>query len=81
MITGISNEKTNTLTIYGILCQNVTIFYRQVLGSLFHVQKKLNTCGNSKLNSSTSYFIADDSHVKTVWLHVVVFSEHDILHF
>ena len=27
-----------------------------------------------------SYFIAYDSHVKIVWLHVVVFSEHDILH-
>ena len=27
IITGISNEKTNELTIYAKLCQNVTIFY------------------------------------------------------
>ena len=29
----------------------------------------------------SSCFIADDNHVKIVWLHVVVFSEHVILHF
>ena len=33
IITGISNEKTNLLTIYGILCRNVTIFYRQELSA------------------------------------------------
>ena len=60
-ITGISNEKTNALTMYGILCQNITIFYRQVLGSLFQVQKKLKACRNSKFNFSNSYFIADDT--------------------
>ena len=32
-------------------------------------------------NAGNSSFIVDDSHVKIVWLHVVVFSEHDILHF
>ena len=31
IITGISNEKTNKLTIHGILCWNVTIFYQQEL--------------------------------------------------
>ena len=81
IITGISNENTNELTIYGILGQNITIFYQQGLASLFQVQEKLKACRNSKLNFSSSCFIADDSHVKTVWLHVVVFSEHDILHF
>ena len=81
IITGISNEKRNQLTIYGILCWNVTIFYRQELSSLFQVQEKLKTCSNSKLNFLSSCFIADDSHVKAVWLHVVVFNEHDILHF
>ena len=40
---------------------------------------KLKACRSSKLNFSSSCFIADDSHVKIVWLHVVVFSEHDIL--
>ena len=29
----------------------------------------------------SSCFIVDDSHVKTVWLHLVVFSEYDIIHF
>ena len=81
IITGISNEKTNELTIYGILCQNITIFYRQELASLFQVQEKLKACRNSKLIFSSSCFTANDSHVNIVWLHVVVFSEHDILRF
>ena len=81
IITGISNEKTNELTIYGILCWNVTIFYRQELVSLFQVQEKLKACRNSKLNFSSSCFIVDDSHIKIVWLHIVVFSEHEICHF
>ena len=81
IITGISNEKTNKLTIYGILCQNVTMFYRQEPTSLFQVQEKLKACRTSKLKFSSSCFIADDRHVKILWLHVVVFSEHDVLHF
>ena len=75
IITGISNEKTNES-----LCRNVTIFYRQELASLFQVQEKLKACRSSKLNFSSSCFIADDSHVKFLWLHVVGFSKHDILH-
>ena len=43
IITGKSNEKTNELTIYGTLCQNVTIFYRQELASLFRVQEKIKS--------------------------------------
>ena len=81
IITGIYNEKTNELTIYGILYLNVTIFYRQNLTSLFQVQEKLQACMNSKLNFLSSCFIVNDNHLKIVWLHVVVFSEHDILHF
>ena len=81
IITGSSNEKTNELIVYGILCRNVTIFYRQELASLFQVQEKLKACRSSKLNFSSSCFIADDSHIKIVWLHIVVFSEHDYLHF
>ena len=73
VITGISSEKANTLTIYGILSRNITIFYRQELASLFQMQEKLK--------ARRSCFIANDSHVKTVWLHVVVFSKHDILYF
>ena len=81
IITGISNEKTSELAIYGILCRNVTKCYRQELSSLFQVQEKLKTCRSSKLNFPSNCFIVDDSHVKTVWLHVVVFSEYAILHF
>ena len=81
IITEISNEKTNQLTIYGILCQNVTIFYREELASLLQVQEKLKAYRSFKLNFSSSCFIVDVSHVNIIWLHVVVFSELDILHF
>ena len=81
IITGKSNEKTNELTIYGILCSNVTIFYQQALASLLQVQEKLRASRGSKLNFSSNCFIADNSRVKIVWLHEVVFCEHDILHF
>ena len=81
IITRISNEKTNELTISEKLCWNVTIFYRQELASLFRLQEKLKACWSSKLNFSSSSFIADDSHVKIIWLHAVAFSKHDILHF
>ena len=35
----------------------------------------------TKLNFSNNCFIANDSHVKVVWLHVVVFGKHGLLHF
>ena len=73
--------KKHELTIYGVLCLNVTIFYRQGLPSLFQVQKKLKVCRSSKLNFSSNCFLADYSHIKLVWLHLAAFSEHDILHF
>ena len=73
-------KKTNELTIYGKLCRNAAIFYRQELASLFQVQEILKVCRSSKLNFSSSYFIADNGHVKIVWLHEVVFSEHNIWH-
>ena len=81
IITGITNEKTNELTIYGILCRNVTLFYRQEPAFLFQVWEKLNAWRSINLDFSSSCFIANDSHVKNVWLHVVVFSELDILYF
>ena len=74
-------KKKSELTVYGILCRHVTIFYRQQRASLFHAQEKLRSCKNSKLNFLSSYFIVDDSHVIIIWLHVVVFSKHEILHF
>ena len=55
--------------------------YQQELVSLFKVQKKLKACRSSKLNFSSSCFIADDSRIKFVWLRIVIFSKHDILHF
>ena len=81
IITGKSIEKTNELTIYGILCSNVTIFYQQALASLMQVQEKLRASRGSKLNFSSNCLIADNSRVKIVWLHEVVFCEHDILNF
>ena len=57
------------------------IIFRQELASSFQVQEKLKACRSSKLNFSSSCFIADDSHVKVVWLHVAVLNKHDILHF
>ena len=74
-ITGISNEKTNALIIYGILCRNVTVFYRQEVASLFQVQEKLKAWRSSKVNFSSSCLISDVIHVKIVWLHVAVFRE------
>ena len=41
IITGISNETSNQLTIYAIFCGNVTIFYQQELASLRQVQENL----------------------------------------
>ena len=37
---------------------------------------KIESVLELKINFSSSCFIADDSHVKIVWLHVAVFSEH-----
>ena len=64
IITAISNEKTNELATYEILCRNVTIFCRQELVSLFQVQEKWKACRCSKLNFLCSCFIGDDSDVK-----------------
>ena len=48
IITGISNETRNKLTIGVILRRNVTIFYRQELASLFQVQENLEMCRSSR---------------------------------
>ena len=81
IITWISNGKANELTIYTILCRNDTMFYRQKLFSLLQAQEKLKACRNSKENFTGSCFIADESHVKIVWLHAVVLIKDDIFHF
>ena len=67
IITGISNEKTNELTTYGILCWNVTIFYWHKLVYLFQLQEKSRMCRSSKLNFLSSCSFVHDSHVKLVW--------------
>ena len=81
IIKRISNESKNELTIYAILCRNVPIFYRQELAFLFKVKEKLKTYRNLKWNFSSSCFITHDSHVKVLWLNVIVFTEYYILHF
>ena len=68
IITGISNETRNEWTIYATLCQNVAIFYRQELASLFQVQEKVKTCRDSKWNFSSSCL-----QKTVIWkLHIVV---------
>ena len=82
IISAISNGKTNELTIYAILCQNVTIFYRQNQAFFISLlQEKLKARRNTRWNFSTSCLIADDSHVKITWQYVAVFSKDDILYF
>ena len=81
IITRTSNEKANELTKNAILCQNLAIFYRQKLAFLFQMQEKLKVHRSSELNFLRSSFIAYDSHVRIIWLHAVVFSRYDILHF
>ena len=41
IITGISNQKINELTINVMLCQTVTLFCRQQQSSSFQVKEKL----------------------------------------
>ena len=81
IIRRIYNKRTNELTIYAILYQNVTIFYRQELASLFQVKEKFKAGRKSKWNVSNSCFFPDHSHVKILWLFVIVFSEQDTFHF
>ena len=60
-ITWIYNEKTKELTIYAIFYQNVTIFYRQELASLFQLSKRHNI-----LPTRTSFFISKAGKIETV---------------
>ena len=54
---------------------------RNILRTRIQVQEKLEACRNSESDFSSRCFIADDSHLKAVWLHAEVFIGHDILHF
>ena len=54
IITRISNETRNEITIYAKSCRSVTVFYRKELASLFQVQEKLKTCKDSKWNFLSS---------------------------
>ena len=49
IITGISDEKRNKLTIYAILCRNVTVLYGQQLASLFQVQEIIENVQEFKM--------------------------------
>ena len=83
IITEISNEARNELTIYGISCHimskchNIlptrTCFFISSAGKIENVQEfKLKLF---------EYLFTDDSRIKIVWLYVVVLTEHDLLHF
>ena len=54
IITRISNETRNEITIYAKSCRSVTVFYWKELASLFQVQEKLKTCKDSKWNFLSS---------------------------
>ena len=81
IITGISSEKTNELTIHAILYQKVTIFCRQEQVLYIKCTKNWKRTRDSKWNFSSGCFIPDDNHVKIVRLHRIVFTKHDVLHF
>ena len=76
IVTVISNEKPNELTIYVKLCQKSTIFYRQELASLFQVQKK-----NWESAVIKNKLVANDSHIKFICSYTVVFKLQAILYF
>ena len=76
IIAGISNQKTNELTIYEKLCRSLL-----PTRTSFFISRELKACRSSKLTFLTSCFIADDSHGKNALLHAVVFSKLDFLHF
>ena len=77
IITGISDKRRNELTIYGILCRNIlptrSSFFISIAGKIENVHE-------FKVKLFEQLF-TDDSHIKIVWLNVVVFTEHDVLHF
>ena len=81
IITVISNETTNELTIYVKLYRNVAMFYRQETASLFQVQQKLRACGNCHCVIFTGIVTAGDSHVKIISSHAAVSNENAILCF
>ena len=48
---------------------------------IFSTSGKSENVQEFKVKPSSSCIITDDIHVKIVWLHIVVFTKHDILHF
>ena len=81
IITAISNDKTDELSIYAKSCRNVAIFCRQELASLFQLQEKLIAWGNSRLSFSSKYFTDDDSHIKSISSCTVVLKVLTVLYF
>ena len=81
IITEISNETTNKLTIYAKLCREVTIFYRQKLASPYQALAKVRAGENLQNSFSSNSFIAGDSFIKIISSYTVVFNENPILHF
>ena len=55
--------KTNKLTIYAKLCQNVMAFLPKTLPCLFQMQEKLETWWNSNFTNSRRSSFRDDVNV------------------
>ena len=73
-------EQINFIHIFNIMPKRHNILPTRT-SSFTSSARKIKVCRNSKSNFSSRCFIADDSHVKTLLLHVVVFTEQDILNF
>ena len=75
IITGISNEATNKIIIH----TNIMSKRHNILPNWFLYFKCRKNWKRAGIQSKTlsSCFIADDSHVKTIWLHVLVFTKQD----
>ena len=69
---------SHELTISAILCRNVTVFPIRA-GFFISSAAKIENVLVFKVKLFEQLFI-DDSHVKIEWLHVVIFTEHDLLH-
>ena len=81
IITETSNEKNKWIKhIWNIMLKRHNILPTRT-SFFIQLQEKLKAWRSSKLNFLSSCFIANDSYIKIVWLNIVVFSKHDILHF
>ena len=81
-----ASVKTYCIAFHIFSCRILIVSYKMVIITVLSNGRKnqLTIYGilcESVTTSLSSCFVANDNHIKVVWLHVAVFSEHDILHF